>query len=64
MKRLFRGTVTEGIMALTLIPDTYTIILMSSSGNTGSGIQDDLERMQISVVQAIPVPAFRVSELL
>jgi hypothetical protein len=50
VKRLFGGTVTEEITALTLIVDTYPIISVSNGGDTGSGIQDDLERVQISIV--------------
>jgi hypothetical protein len=45
MERLLGGTVTEGITALTLIVDTDPINLVSNGGDTGSGIQDDLELM-------------------
>jgi hypothetical protein len=41
---------SEGFTALTLIVDTDPIILVSNGGDTGSGIQDDLERVQISIV--------------
>jgi hypothetical protein len=55
---------SEGFTALTLIVDTDPIILVSNGGDTESGIQDDLELMQISIVQAVLILALRVSELL
>jgi hypothetical protein len=57
MKRLLGGTVMEGTraMALTLVVDTYPIIFVSNGSDTGSGIQEDLERMEASIVPSIPV---------
>ena len=43
--------------------DTDPIVLVSGGGNTGSGIQGDVEPMEISIVPAILVLAGRVGIL-
>ena len=53
----------EWMLSLALIVDTDGINLESHSSNTRSGIQDDVEHMEVSIVPAIFVLARRVGVL-
>ena len=52
------------MLSLALIVDIDGINLESHSGNTRSGVQDDVERMEVSIVPAIFVLARRVGVLM
>jgi len=45
------------MMVLALKEDTNLFILVSNGGDTGSGIQNDVELVQFSIVQPIRVCA-------
>ena len=63
LRELFCGCFPKVMLSLTLVVDTHGVIIVAYSRNTWSGIQDDLERMEVSIVPIVYVISRRVGIL-